>query len=669
MSSKIVILNTNFMRKKKKKDSDITKQTISSYVHFGKQNQFGHEKTLLNFSSNISKNIKNSVVYCSSIFYFFKNNIITSVLDNLYYVDDYQSLVEVTLNCYQNYYDLYTANKLIIKQNNKIIYDYLKPILETIFLTNDNFYQTKAYLTSKLLKNKNIQHINDCNNVCFYNIINNIFKSFYSRNFHRVEELMLNHQKIEILGCDERFINQVKNNNNLFTNGDVETETEYTINKNKLYEKLKDGITKEEWNKYTQASIIKQFTYRHLHNNTDKLSSDLKNSIIRKAMESIDSFFALKSKGIKCNYPKYSGKNEQYVLRFYRNKGFKIKHNENKIELTFGDYIGEHLLDLLKDANINTNIIKEDDEYSLLSGESSASIGKNKYSCNGTTFEGHKLVIHLPKKLQNKEIMLIEIQPLYDKDFFKINYTYNTTDVSTNLDKLIESINDDEIIAIDLGMANLAMIYDPSGKACTQKIISGAYINALNFYYNRLIDELKSKCAKLNGVQTTKRIRSLLIKREQLIDRYFNILTRWFIKTYSHKKTIVIGYNKEWKKGINIGKKNNRSFYQIPFSNLLDKLEYAFSKIGIKVVITNEAYTSKCDALGLEEVCHHEKYMGKRIGRGLFRSVSGKLINADLNGAINIYRKYLKKKNIDYTRIKGNGLFNPIKVNIFKEML
>ena len=61
--------------------------------------------------------------------------------------------------------------------------------------------------------------------------------------------------------------------------------------------------------------------------------------------------------------------------------------------------------------------------------------------------------------------------------------------------------------------------------------------------------------------------------------------------------------------------------------------------------------------------------MGKRIGRGLFRSASGKLINADLNGAINIYRKYLKKKNIDCTKIKGNGLFNPIKVNIFKEML
>jgi len=40
-----------------------------------------------------------------------------------------------------------------------------------------------------------------------------------------------------------------------------------------------------------------------------------------------------------------------------------------------------------------------------------------------------------------------------------------------------------------------------------------------------------------------------------------------------------------------------------------------------------------------EELRHHEKYVGKRITRGLFRSLAGILINADVNAAYNIIRK------------------------------
>ena len=34
-----------------------------------------------------------------------------------------------------------------------------------------------------------------------------------------------------------------------------------------------------------------------------------------------------------------------------------------------------------------------------------------------------------------------------------------------------------------------------------------------------------------------------------------------------------------------------------------------------------------------------ENYLGKRIKRGLFKSSVGKLVNADINGAIGILRK------------------------------
>ena len=63
---------------------------------------------------------------------------------------------------------------------------------------------------------------------------------------------------------------------------------------------------------------------------------------------------------------------------------------------------------------------------------------------------------------------------------------------------------------------------------------------------------------------------------------------------------------------------------------------------GIEVITTQEAYTSKCSALDLEVIGKHETYLGKRKKRGLFVTATGKLINADSNGALNIARLGLK---------------------------
>ena len=59
--------------------------------------------------------------------------------------------------------------------------------------------------------------------------------------------------------------------------------------------------------------------------------------------------------------------------------------------------------------------------------------------------------------------------------------------------------------------------------------------------------------------------------------------------------------------------------------------------------MTEEAHTSKCSFLDKESVEHHEKYKGKRVKRGLFKTSKGILINADVNGSLNIGRKYLTK--------------------------
>ena len=51
------------------------------------------------------------------------------------------------------------------------------------------------------------------------------------------------------------------------------------------------------------------------------------------------------------------------------------------------------------------------------------------------------------------------------------------------------------------------------------------------------------------------------------------------------------------------------------------------------------SYTSKCSFLDGEDICKHEEYAGRRVHRGLFKTPSGRLVNADVNGSLNILRK------------------------------
>lgn len=116
-----------------------------------------------------------------------------------------------------------------------------------------------------------------------------------------------------------------------------------------------------------------------------------------------------------------------------------------------------------------------------------------------------------------------------------------------------------------------------------------------------------------------------------------------------------------------MGKKNNQKFTQIPFARLVSYLEYKCELAGIEIVIHEESYTSKCDFLAFEKIGKHENYLGKRKNRGLFQSSVGKLINADVNGALNIMRKVVGDSCESIRRIIDRGLlFNPVRItNVF----
>ena len=205
--------------------------------------------------------------------------------------------------------------------------------------------------------------------------------------------------------------------------------------------------------------------------------------------------------------------------------------------------------------------------------------------------------------------------------------------------------------SIDLGLDNLATMVTSEG--CT--IYSGKYLKSYNNHFNKTLSHLQS-VKDLQGIKrTTRRITRMYDKRDRYFEDAFHKVSRQIVDTLvrKHIGTLVVGYNAGWKQNSDMGKKNNQKFVQMPFARLADYLRYKCEMIGIKFIVHEESYTSKCDALALEPIGKHETYLGRRVKRGLFHSSTGKMINADQNGALNILRKVVGDS--EFSRIVGSG--------------
>ncbi len=140
---------------------------------------------------------------------------------------------------------------------------------------------------------------------------------------------------------------------------------------------------------------------------------------------------------------------------------------------------------------------------------------------------------------------------------------------------------------------------------------------------------------------TSNKLWTVSLKRDHEIDDQLHKISRFVVDwCIDHGiDTLVVGKNDEWKQAINIGKRNNQNFVSIPFESLIAKLAYKCEDASIRLVVTEESYTSRCSFPDHESIEHHDTYLGKRMNRGLFRTSTGIKINADVNGSYNILRK------------------------------
>ena len=247
--------------------------------------------------------------------------------------------------------------------------------------------------------------------------------------------------------------------------------------------------------------------------------------------------------------------------------------------------------------------------------------------------------IPYPERLVSKELKEVHILPCSGGRFFKIQYVYEQPEINLNL-------NSNNFLAIDLGMDNLATCVS---NVRTPFIVDGRILKSINWHWIKENAMLQSTLDK-QGVKGGKsnRIYAITEKRNRRINDSIKKAARYVINDCIANDigTLVVGYNKDFKRNMNMGKRNNQSFAQIPLGNLCLQLRSLCERYGMNYIEQEESYTSKSSYLDNDVLPEYKAeqpytgdFSGRRIHRGLYRTKDGKLINADVNGAANISRK------------------------------
>lgn len=282
----------------------------------------------------------------------------------------------------------------------------------------------------------------------------------------------------------------------------------------------------------------------------------------------------------------------------------------------------------------------------------------NKQTFSNKRDEDNNLIIcksslnlKIPTKVENPQ--QIRIVPKTGCYLIEVVYEIKENKIKKN----------QRVASIDLGLNNLATVVTNDGD--NPILISGGKIKSINQYYNKITS--KKKALLPYNVFTSKSLDRLWLKRNNKISYEIHKITKFLANYFDERDVskVIIGNNSGWKNGINLGKRNNQNFVNIPYSKFINQLTYKCQLLGITVITREESYTSKASFLDYDEIPNYKdeikpKFSGKRIKRGLYKSTTRK-INADVNGAYNI----MVKEDTNY--IIGNREqlgFNPILIKL-----
>ncbi len=236
---------------------------------------------------------------------------------------------------------------------------------------------------------------------------------------------------------------------------------------------------------------------------------------------------------------------------------------------------------------------------------------------------------------------LVEVRIVPKIAAFVIEVVYKIPDSSD----FFCSLNPELAAAIDIGLDNLATI--AFNAPTIQPIaVNGKPLKASNQWMNKQVARLRSQL----GFDTSRRIENTIRNRNNFVHNYLHQASRLIVNELlalgvTH---VAIGKNEQWKTRINIGKRNNQSFVQIPHAKFIAMLQQKLEAVGITVMVGEESYTSKASFLDWDEIPTYTpnskesyKFSGKRVRTKEYRAKDGSRIHADVNGSFNIGRKVI----------------------------
>lgn len=264
----------------------------------------------------------------------------------------------------------------------------------------------------------------------------------------------------------------------------------------------------------------------------------------------------------------------------------------------------------------------------------------------------------MPSNLDYKTIKEYRILPR--NGCFYLEFVYKTKDIKVN-------VNPTKALMIDHGMDNWLTCVSNIG---TSFIIDGKHLKSINQGYNKRVAHLMK--GQKNGYWS-KRLERLTEKRNRVMREAINKAARKVINHCIENKmgNVIFGWNKGQKDSINLGGKTNQKFVQIPTGRLKHRIAQLCEQYAIKFVETEESYSSKASFVDQDllptfgEKPEGWQASGKRIKRGLYRTLQGWLINADCNGAANIGRKVAIMLGLDLSGISRGDLSAPLRLKLW----
>ncbi|MDZ8257656.1 transposase [Nostoc sp. ChiQUE01b] len=249
--------------------------------------------------------------------------------------------------------------------------------------------------------------------------------------------------------------------------------------------------------------------------------------------------------------------------------------------------------------------------------------------------------IKIPVKPGLKFEDVCEVRILPRTGCFVIEVVYEIADYS----QFFCSLNPQLAAAIDIGLDNLATIVfnDPTIQPIA---VNGKPLKSVNQFYNKQIAKFRGFLPTVQG--KSRRIANIIRNRNNFVDSYLHQSTKMIVDEFlvlgvTH---VSIGKNQQWKTRLNLGKRTNQNFTQIPHAKFIEMLTYKLQRVGITVKVIEESYTSKASFLDWDIIPTYKPnnkvklvFKGLRVKRAWYVSSPGLKIHADVNGAFNIGRK------------------------------